>query len=122
MDAATDSVFDPAPLERLRAMQRPGRPSLVDRIVDLFLEDTPKKLADIRRAATSGDDELLHRSAHTLKSSAANVGALELARACEGIEKGVKAGEVEAARSAAERLPPVVERALVAVERGARAG
>ena len=44
-------------------------------IVGLYLEDAPIQLNGIRRGIESGDAELAERSAHSLKSASANIGA-----------------------------------------------
>ena len=57
-------------------------------MIDVYLEDAPHRLADFRRGLDQNDLALAHRAVHTLKSTAASLGALRFASFC---------GEVEAA-------------------------
>src|SRR5262249_19568893 len=74
-------------------------------LIAVFLEDTPKVLADLRQALESSDAGALARAAHTLKSNATNMGAVPLADLSSELEElgrrgvraaaGERAGEVE---------------------------
>ncbi len=50
--------------------------SEVDKIIAVYLEDAPRLIAQLERAAVSGDPIALRVAAHTLKSSSGNVGAI----------------------------------------------
>jgi len=65
-------------LDRIRAVQREGRVNLVDRIVGLYLANSPGQLERIRRAIEEGNSEALLDAAHEMKSSSATVGAARL--------------------------------------------
>lgn len=110
-------VLDPGALAQLRALQRPDRPSLVGRVIALFREDAPRQVDSMRLAATSGANEDLKRAAHTLKSTAANIGARSLRETCARIEHSMRAGRVEEARAAVSELPDLLEAVLKALAR-----
>lgn len=55
-------------------------------IVDLYLGEAPRHVADVRKAAEAGDAVVLRRVAHTLKSTSATVGAFGLSGVCLKIE------------------------------------
>jgi HPt (histidine-containing phosphotransfer) domain-containing protein len=82
---------DPAALTML---ERVGGPSLVTRMINLFLDHAPRRLADIRAALARRDASALARrdasalsaAAHTLKSSASQLGATDLADLCQRLE------------------------------------
>ncbi|WP_241688396.1 hybrid sensor histidine kinase/response regulator [Pseudoxanthomonas composti] len=65
------------------------------KIVGLFLEDTPKLIAALEAAAAASDLAALRMPAHTLKSSAANLGAMTLSAAAQRIELGSRNGHLE---------------------------
>jgi HPt (histidine-containing phosphotransfer) domain-containing protein len=44
-------------------------------IVAIYIEDTPKRIAELRACLASGDVKTFTRAAHTIKGSSANVGA-----------------------------------------------
>jgi HPt (histidine-containing phosphotransfer) domain-containing protein len=78
-------VFDPGPLQQLRGRDGQDGP-LVGRLVALFHEHGPRHVEDLRQAAQAGDGRRFHIAAHTLKSNAAIVGLLRLARTCQDAE------------------------------------
>ena len=81
-----NNVLDLSALERIRALQRPGGPDILAKVVSLYLEKTPELLTGIRDAVSRGDADKLRNSAHSLKSSSANVGAEKVAVLCKELE------------------------------------
>ena len=66
--------------------------SEVDKIINAYLEDTPRLIAQLERAAVDNDPIALRVAAHTLKSSSANVGATTLSDAARDLEHGARDG------------------------------
>lgn len=66
---------DPEVLQMLADLQEPGEPDLLRELLMLFLRDTPERLDALRRALACDDFETAARAAHSLKGSAANLGA-----------------------------------------------
>jgi HPt (histidine-containing phosphotransfer) domain-containing protein len=62
----------------------------------VYLEDTPKSLAQLEQAAQSGDVEGLIAPAHSLKSTSANLGALALSEMAKRIEHGARTRQLAA--------------------------
>lgn len=83
---AAGEVLDAATMDRLRALGRPGEPSLLERIARIFLEDAKAMVSELSRAAEGPSWETLREFAHSLKSSSANVGALQLSALCRELE------------------------------------
>jgi signal transduction histidine kinase/DNA-binding response OmpR family regulator/HPt (histidine-containing phosphotransfer) domain-containing protein len=81
-------------LDGLRKVERAGAPGLVKKVTDLFLEDTPRQLTDLRDSAQRGDCARLAKLAHTLKGSAANLGAREMVRVCGELEAFGRDGDI----------------------------
>ncbi len=81
-----EGAVDRTVLDGLRELERAGAPGLVKKIMDLFLQDTPGQLADLRDSLQKGDSVRLVRVAHTLKGSAANLGAREMVRICTELQ------------------------------------
>ena len=74
--------LDQAAFDRFRS----AYPDLFERLLDLFLEHMPKQISELTKAHQSGNAAGLAAVAHTLKSSSANVGALQLAAICKKLE------------------------------------
>ncbi len=82
----SDDVVDRTVLDGLRALESAGAPGLVEKLLDSFLEETPRLLADLRQAAQLGDAVRLTRLTHKLKGSVTNLGANGMVRACIELE------------------------------------
>jgi HPt (histidine-containing phosphotransfer) domain-containing protein len=81
---------DPAALERLH---RWGGDALRTQIVEMFLARAPDQIAAALAAAQRGDAEEVRKVAHTLKSSAGQLGAVSMQRLCQDAERRAEAGE-----------------------------
>ncbi|MGV8074245.1 MAG: Hpt domain-containing protein, partial [Syntrophobacteraceae bacterium] len=81
-----NGFIDHAALDKIAALQREGQPSLLHKIIDMYFQSSPDLLQKIREAVRSSDAPSLHRAAHTLKSSSANLGAFKLAELCKEME------------------------------------
>src|SRR5260370_831292 len=99
--AVDRQVLDGQLLDGLRQVERAGAPGLVKKVTDLFLEDTPRQLTDLRDSARRGDCARLAKLAHTLRGSAANLGAREMVRVCGELDTLGRDGDVSVA-------PPLV--------------
>lgn len=64
-------------------------------LIDVYLADTPNRIAQLRQALDGGDTETLVREAHTLKSSSANVGAMGLSVLAKEMEASGRRGILE---------------------------
>jgi CheY-like chemotaxis protein/HPt (histidine-containing phosphotransfer) domain-containing protein len=91
-DAGEEPAVDPAALERILSLQRPGSPGLLERIAGLYFTNTPKLLAAMETAIARADREALRHAAHTLKSTSATLGAARLAQLCRETEEAARNG------------------------------
>ncbi|BCX89646.1 hypothetical protein MIN45_P2019 [Methylomarinovum tepidoasis] len=98
------ACFDPAALERIRQLQSPGRTDLVQRIVSLYLENTPPLIRSIEQALEAGDAAALAETAHQLKSSSANIGAVQIAKQASMIETRARRSELSGLEEAVAGL------------------
>lgn len=88
------SEIDQKALDNVRALQRPGTPDLLGRIVDLFVAETPQAVVTIAASVETEDLESVRLSAHSVKSSAAYVGAQQFSARMAKIEKAAHAGDL----------------------------
>ncbi|MBL8262786.1 MAG: Hpt domain-containing protein [Xanthomonadaceae bacterium] len=84
-------VLDPSVLDELRSILG----GEVDRLIEVFLDDTPTIIAALETAAVGPDMDGLRNAAHTLKSSSANLGAMSLSNAAKRVELGARMGTLE---------------------------
>ncbi len=83
MGKESDAI-DVSALERLRKL---GGDALLSRMVDLFISHAEPAIDEASAGAASGNFEMVRRAAHSLKSSAGNLGAKHVQRLAEEIEK-----------------------------------
>jgi HPt (histidine-containing phosphotransfer) domain-containing protein len=76
-------------------------------LIDVYLEDTPARLASLQQAVATGDTAELIRQAHTLKSSSANVGAMELSVLAKALELAGRNGETTNLTAQSKRVAEV---------------
>ena len=86
---------------------RLGGPRLANELAAIYLDEMPRRIATARTALHEGDADILGVAAHGMRSSSAQLGATELASACEAMELAAERGDVVAA---AERLMAVEAR------------
>lgn len=73
-------------LDNIRSMQRPGKPNVLNKVIKLYLAESPVQHKAIHRAITKYDTNSLLEAAHSLKSSSANLGAMKIAGICSELE------------------------------------
>jgi CheY-like chemotaxis protein len=117
-DAAANGdadILDQTVLENVRGLRAPDEPDPLVELFDLFLHDTPIRIAKILDAFKLGDPAELERATHSLKGSASNLGAKCLANACGEVMNIARTGKLPEAALIArvlsefERLKPVLE-------------
>lgn len=108
---ASDSDVDRPFFDRARALHYvSGSEQLLMEIAAVFLEHTPKVLAEIRVAITSRDSKTLERAAHTLKGSASIFGADAATAVAQELENLGRAGRVDDAKAICATLESEVAR------------
>ena len=78
--------FDENALDAIKALQRPGKPDILGKIVVMYLEKTPSLIEDIETGIATDDAAKVKMAAHTLKSSSAYLGGTTLADLCNKLE------------------------------------
>jgi histidine phosphotransfer protein HptB len=79
-------VLDPATIENLRALSPDDNGEFLREIIGIFLEDTPLRIAELDQSLAAGDASKFTRAAHSIKGSAANLGATALGAAALSLE------------------------------------
>jgi HPt (histidine-containing phosphotransfer) domain-containing protein len=92
-------------LEELRASVG-GDTAFVNDLIEAYLADSAGQLERIDAALAADDAKALVRPAHTLKSSSATVGAMDLSSLARTLEMAGRSGSLDDAetRAAGERL------------------
>jgi len=109
-------VLDAVALGRLRELDPDGRHGVLPRVLTAFEVSLERMLGQLAAELDGGRAEAVGAIAHTLKSSAASVGALRLAQTCEQVERAARSSGGTAQRHDVERLIAEGRAALAAVQ------
>jgi HPt (histidine-containing phosphotransfer) domain-containing protein len=109
--------IDPAALDGFRQFDTDDGPSLLTQLIEVFLENTPILLRDLRLAHAKGSAPDLQRVAHTLKGSCSNFGAHRLRSACMRLEQLAETGSLEGAEILLQEIERTFEGVRQALER-----
>jgi CheY-like chemotaxis protein len=90
-EAPRSDAIDRKVLDTLRSLRRGGTTDLLHKVLHLYLHNAPQLLNTMRDAVAHSDALALQQAAHSLKSSSANVGALQLAAFSKAMEAFGKA-------------------------------
>jgi HPt (histidine-containing phosphotransfer) domain-containing protein len=93
-----DSALNMQFLDQFRDLDPTGGLTLVRQIMQVYLDTTPDNVRQVEQAVAAGDAEALRRSAHFLKSSAANVGAEQLSELFRRLEVLGREGQMALAK------------------------
>lgn len=85
-----------------------GDRELLGVVLEAMLEEVPEMLDQLSKALESGDAEVAHRCAHTIKGSARTVMAVRTIESAAAVEALANANDLEAAR----KQLPELERAI----------
>jgi signal transduction histidine kinase/CheY-like chemotaxis protein len=112
----TPEILDAKTLERIRTMNAGTRPDLFARLAELYTSSSVPIVEALRIAAREGDTKGMMQAAHALKSSSANVGALNLAATCGELESAARGSKPELASDLVESLVREHQEVLRALE------
>lgn len=78
----------------------------VGEIIDTFLDDVPRTLADLQAGLEADDAGQVASAAHKIKGSASTLGATTLSEVCKDIEEAANEGDLA---SVAQRMDELQE-------------
>ncbi|HEX9465440.1 MAG TPA: MHYT domain-containing protein [Alphaproteobacteria bacterium] len=96
--------IDLARIEEIRAIKGQNSATLLQRVISQFTATAPTLAATIRTKTAEGDCEALWRAAHSLKSSAAAVGAQLVSGRCAEIEAKARSSGAEPVKTLLDAL------------------
>jgi HPt (histidine-containing phosphotransfer) domain-containing protein len=111
--AAGPPAFD----ERVVRARLGDNARLFEKMVRLFLEDSPARLRAMRRAIAAGDGEALREPAHALQGAAANFAAAPVVEAAHRLELHGRNGDFSQSLAAHDVLTREMQRLRRALRR-----
>ncbi len=109
--AGPDAEPPPELAARLEEFRQELGAEAVAHLVEMFLEQAPQRLAELRQAVDQGDLATLRRTAHSLKGNSANLGVGAMAGLCAELEEAAVSGSGAGASGLVARLESEFERA-----------
>jgi HPt (histidine-containing phosphotransfer) domain-containing protein len=110
-------VLDEEALERLKSL---GGTELLAQMIDLFLEHGAERMQAALAGERNGDRALMELAAHSLKSTAGNLGAQALQHAAEAVERVAAGAEQLALADLMRELEARFAEACAALEQQRR--
>jgi HPt (histidine-containing phosphotransfer) domain-containing protein len=80
------TIIDQTALNEIRALQRDGAQSFLNKVIRHYFDDSPRHLGAMRLALAGDAPDELWQAAHSFKSSSAFLGADTLAELCHKME------------------------------------
>jgi two-component system, sensor histidine kinase and response regulator len=108
--------INPRTLATLREIGSKAGKNLLQGLLQRFLESADERTELIEKAIRAGDAQALSRTAHSLKSSTANLGAESLAKCYAKLEALGREGRIDDARALLATLRHEHERAVARVQ------
>jgi HPt (histidine-containing phosphotransfer) domain-containing protein len=90
-------VIDPQAIENLRSLNPDDNDEFLREIADIFMEDTPLRIAELEQSLAAADLPKFTRAAHSIKGSSANLGAMALRAVAERLEHHARTNGMNAA-------------------------
>ena len=120
--ASASSESEPLEDGTLQDLRRLGgtNQGFLDELIELFLQESVKRLARMNEAATGKDMNALHHVAHTQRGACLNFGARQMAKICEELEH-FSSSQTEAATGESGELLARLEREFSRVRRALEA-
>jgi PAS domain S-box-containing protein len=88
---------------------------LIVELADIFMEDATRLIGALHDSLAAGDTHVFERTAHTLKSSSASLGATSLSAMCREMEATGRAGSLDGAPELLARAKAEFERVKAAM-------
>ncbi len=98
-----------------------GDTAFVAELIDTYLVDSPKLIAQMRDALAVNDCDVFRRAAHSLKSTSANFGAMTLSGQAKELEMMAKQGTLAGAAEKIARLVQEYDRVKIELAKRAKA-
>ena len=110
-----EPIFSPAPLEEFSEAIGGDTELLVD-LITTFLDDAIDRLASLAAGWASQDVETVKVEAHTLKSSAAQMGALQMSELSRRIEAAARDDDLDSVAAEVEQVAEIHPATVAALE------
>lgn len=114
--SASAPVLDAAAIASLRELDPTGKSRLLERLIAAFESSTARLIPQLLDSHARADMTGVRHVAHTLKSSAASLGGVEVAAICADLETRVRNAQTSDLQPCVQALRDAVQRLLLALQ------
>lgn len=114
---STATGLDGEALARLRELDPKGENKLLERVLRAFQTSAARLMPQLETARLANDRATVRLVAHTLKSSSASIGALELSQVCAQVEALIRTESAAELDPLLQTLRHALEAALKTIQR-----
>lgn len=108
-------TIDENALKALLSLGQSGAPGLFEKVFRMFEDSSPEMIEAMQSGFAAGDTETVRSAAHSLKSSAAYLGGVDLSSSCKVIEAAARSDTLEEQRETIEGLTVCFEETRSAI-------
>jgi signal transduction histidine kinase/CheY-like chemotaxis protein len=112
-----ESPIDHRALASIAALQRPGAPPLLAKVISTYCQSSSDLLEKLRQAVEKGEAEAARQAAHSLKSSSANLGAKQLVSLSKELEDACRSRSMQHTGPLWERIKTEHSRVVAALQK-----
>ncbi len=112
----TKNVLNMEKIDAFREYDPEGSMSMAKRIISTYIETAPQYIIDIEQCVVAGNSQGLFQAAHTLKSSAAHIGADTLAELCRQLESYGRNEQINEARVLISQARHEFDQVIIALQ------
>ncbi len=87
-------AIDPSALQQIVLLDQETGGGLLDELVGMFFDGTPKRFAALSEALAAADAKAVERELHSIRGSAGTFGATDLVALSGALERSARAGNL----------------------------
>jgi HPt (histidine-containing phosphotransfer) domain-containing protein len=99
-----DQTIEMPAIDALRELSPDAGQEFLRELIEIFLQDTPQRMAELEEALGKNDVPGFTRAAHTIKGSSSNFGATKFTKLAHELEMQGKSGDLSDAAAWCSRL------------------
>lgn len=109
-------AIDPSALQQIVLLDQQTGGGLLEELIGMFFEGTPKRLAALAEALVSVDASAVERELHSIRGSAGALGATDLMALAGVLERAARAGDLAAVVAGTADLRAAFDEACALLE------
>ena len=110
------NVINMKKIDAFREYDPEGGMGMAKRLISTYIETAPQYIAQIEQSVVAGNSQDLYQAAHTIKSSAAHIGAETLTELCQQLENYGRNEQINEARALVSQARQEFDQVITALQ------